>query len=262
MNYDALNIADGELSLGDEFFAKVSSEAKVPLVSANLSGRPGVIPYLLRKVGGLTVAITGVTAGNLLPASQNKLAGVANSSPADVLKKLIPTLRKQADIVILLSHLGYEGTISLLKLNEIEGVDVAVAAHGRNMLTSSEKVGRTLVIQNSMGGEYLGNLKLQISDAGLIEVLGNELIALKSSVPEDPQALEMMTSFHKEENNVLAQEDRLKIMSQIENAKSEEIKNLQSKYLSMSPEQFMEELKKKNGATTDNSAPSSPAANQ
>lgn len=247
MGYDALNIADGELSLGKDFFAKLSSTAKVPMLSANLTGLPGVVPFVVKEVGGVTVAITGVTAGAFFPADAKKTGDVAGS-PVSALKELLPKLRQQADVVILLSHLGYDGTVNLLQYNDIKGVDVVLAAHDRKFLNSPETVGGALLIQNSMGGEYLGLLRLRISEAGLLEVVNNEIIALGDSTPEDGKALEMMATFHEEEVKEMARRDRIE---------NEQINAVKNKYLSMSPQQFVEELNKKKASIGAPEAPGS-----
>jgi len=234
MNYDALNIGDGELSLGQEFFTNLSARSKVPMLSANITGLPGVVPYLIKNIGGINVAITGVTAGMLLSPEADKTWGKGVVSPNAALQELIPKLRQQADVVILLSHLSYEGTVNLLQFNDLQGVDVAVAAHGRNLLDiHPERVGSTVIVQNSMGGEYLGFLKLRLSDAKEVEGLSSEVIALDETMPEDNKALEMMAAFHAEEKHPGTHQDK------------EQFNALKTKYLSMSPQQFVDELKKK-----------------
>jgi 2',3'-cyclic-nucleotide 2'-phosphodiesterase (5'-nucleotidase family) len=249
MGYDAMNIADGELSLGADVFTKLSSAAKVPMLSANLTGLPGVVPALIKQVGGLTVAITGVTAGSLLSPDADKAWGKGAGSPVEALKELLPKLRKQADVVILLSHLGYEGTVNLLQFNDIKGVDVAVAAHGRKLITDHETVGGTVIVQDSMGGEYLGLLRLQRSDDGLIKVMHSEVIGLGDTIPEDAKTLEMMAAFHTEENNI---ENALR-----NKREKEQLNGLDTKYLKMSPQQFIEELNKKK-SSTGSGAPGAP----
>ncbi|MBU0673207.1 MAG: hypothetical protein KJ950_01030 [Proteobacteria bacterium] len=251
MGYDAMNIADGELSLGRNFFAKLSAKAEVPMISANLIGPPGVVPYLIKQVGGLTVAITGITAGTFLPAEDTLKEGDTAGNPVDDLQKILPQLRKQADIVILLSHLGYQGTVNLLQFNDVEGVDVAVAAHGRKLIQSPETINGTTVVQNSLGGEFLGLLRVQISDDHRITEINGEVIALGDTTPEDSRALQMMADFHDQEKDIEKAKRR-----QLE---KDQLNGLDTKYLSMTPQQFVDEVKRKKleAGTSDPEAPGS-----
>ena len=92
MGYDAINVADGELSFGQEFFLSQAKVTGLPFLSANLrleKDDAGVIkPYLLRKISGRTIAVTGLIAPTLLPKDAEK-NGVRISSVAESLKRVL-----------------------------------------------------------------------------------------------------------------------------------------------------------------------------
>ena len=66
MHYDAVNVADGELSLGSSFFQQLVAAEPIPVISANLAtiqpnDKPALIkPYVIRNFGSLRVGVIGV----------------------------------------------------------------------------------------------------------------------------------------------------------------------------------------------------------
>ncbi len=248
MKYDAVNVGEGEFSLGKGFFADLTKQVDFPFLSVNLVGNSAIKPYVIKQFADIKVGITGITAGVYFPDSNNP----SDYRPEikghlDALKKILPELRKEADIVILLSHLGYQGTINLFRYNKIEGVDVAIAGHGRKILDEPMLVNDTLIVQNSMGGEYLGFLRLQIGEDGLILDYMGELIALTEDGPEDSTALEIMQDFRKKKYEIEKAQTKEKKQKEDEAAKK--------KYLKMSPQEFVDMMQKENNGSIGNTEP-------
>lgn len=246
MKYDAVNIADGELSLGTDFLIKLAGKYNIPLISTNISGLATSKPYVIKQFGDLKVAILGITANVFL--DENKLAddGVVVSSHLKVLKKLLPEVSEKADIVILLSHLGYQATLNLFRFNDIKGIDVAVAGHGRKLLNQPQVVNGVIVVQNSMGGEFLGVLNLE-TEAGEISGFNGEVTGLTADIPENERALALMTEF----NESLAELKE----NQREQQKKKQLEEMKTRYLKMSPQEFVDMMKKENAKAAETGRP-------
>jgi 5'-nucleotidase/UDP-sugar diphosphatase len=117
-------------------------DSKFPWVCANLveekTGETYLVPYIIREAQGVRVAFFGLI--NDLPSTQPKTyvagpeLGLKVLPPKEVAAKLVPALRKQADIVVLLSHLGtgLDGQIA----KEIPGIDVILGGHSHSFLST------------------------------------------------------------------------------------------------------------------------------
>ena len=244
MEYHAVNVADGELSLGRGFFQETSKKLDIPFISANISNvrgdHPEIKPYLVKNFGKLRVAITGITPSVFFDMDGLKKQGLMVKNPVMALKEIIPELRKKADIIILLSHMGYKGTLDLFRFNQISGIDVAIAGHGRALLDNPKKVNSTLIVQSSMGGEYLGKLSLNLGPDRTIQQYEGEVLALTEDIPVDEKAGEIMEEFKKKkreaEKTARRERERKKLLE------------AQTKYLKMTPQEFLEMMKKENEA--------------
>ncbi|MFH0731115.1 MAG: hypothetical protein V2B19_32825 [Pseudomonadota bacterium] len=243
MNYDAVNIGEGELSLGAEYFRQQARGKNLPFISANITVAGDTAPmgpaYVIKIVKGLKVGITGISGAAFFDAAKVKAEGVVIEDPLKRLNAVVTELRNnKVDVVILLSHLSYEGTKSLLTLNTVEGVDVAIAGHGNKMLSIPEKIGNTVLVQNSMIGEYLGKLQVRIGKDGKIAGYEGELIELTEDQPSNPDAFAIMQAFLSDK---VKEDERLRA-EKAQKKQSEE----NGEVLKMSPGEFMEMMKKKN----------------
>lgn len=248
MAYDAINVGEGELSLGRDYFDSIRRKTGIPFVSANISvaapPASAIHPYIIKSVGDVTVGITGITPAIFFDQSQVNTDGITISDPLAELRDVLAEIRQQADVVILMSHLGYEGTTGFLQMNALPDVDVVIAGHGRKILRSPKKINETILVQSSMGGEFLGKLLLRFGGDGEILDYQGELIALTELMPENSEALAMMKTFKKDKTRQLRLQreakDKKKILEKTQNV------------LKMHPQAFLEMMQKRNAeATTD-----------
>ena len=204
MGYTAMNVSVGEFSLGVDFLREKSSGLDFPLVASNLSYAKGVSPftkrYVITQAGGLKVAILGV----MFPGIPEKMPSSGTSGiveiipPDEALKSLLPGIRKEADIVILLSQLGLTETKRLV--NSLEGIDLAIyggrnnkpAGCGEEMKpeSSTGKSG-TPVLKVSSLGIHLGYVHLTVGDEGRVAVGRRKMLFLNESVTMDDRILEI-----------------------------------------------------------------------
>ncbi len=201
MKYDALNVGEGELSFGLDQFKEIVKNSTLAFVSCNISvensqaGSP-FLPYVVKKMDGIRVAVTGVANTVFFNEEMLNKEKIKVNSPVESLKRILPELKQRADVIILLSHLGYDGTKNLIQNAAPGDIDVAVVGHGLNILNEPEKINNTVIIQNSMKGEYLGLLNLTISIADLsVKDYGGRLIPLTDDHPEHKEALKVMTEY-------------------------------------------------------------------
>jgi 2',3'-cyclic-nucleotide 2'-phosphodiesterase (5'-nucleotidase family) len=258
MKYDAVNVGEGEFSMGTDFLSKMEDRTHLPFVLANMDDRDGktgwIRPYIIKEYNGFRVGIVGISANIFFDTVALSKQEIRLESPLEVLRNLLPRLRKKVDVVVLLSHLGYKGTTDLLRYSGIKGIDVAVVGHGRRLIEKPEEINGALLVMSSMSGEYLGKLTLEVGKGGLIAQYANEIIALTRDVPEDKKALKIMEDF--KEKKAEAQEKAA------EEKKRREEKSAQMKLLKMTPEQFLKTMKKRNAETSASGSYTTPPLSQ
>jgi len=119
MEYDAMTIGSGDLTIGWAELGKRMSEAHFPLLSANLVdaetgklvGQPYVIEDLTPEHRAAIIGLTDPYAADLLAAIHERPAQVLD--PLETARRYVDELAGQADIIIVLSHLGYDDDVKL-----------------------------------------------------------------------------------------------------------------------------------------------------
>jgi 5'-nucleotidase len=186
--YDAGTLGNHDFDNGVEGLVSAMGEATFPFVNCNfdLKGAPAlakrVQPYLIRQFPGCKVGIAGVGVSfqGLVTDSNHK--GVDWRDPVAALKPVVKRLREQehVDLVILLSHLGYDlkgqqiDDLHMAKL--VPGIDAIIGGHSHTFLAEPTVVendrGRTLITQVGFGGINLGRLDFTIGKGGATQGTG------------------------------------------------------------------------------------------
>lgn len=219
MGYEAGALGNHDLDDGPDRWLRADREARFPILSANVfvaaesawaAGLPPVPPEvrrlpacwiggarvperarlkqlcdgsLIREAGGRRIALLGLTTGDLpriVAVGPNR--GVAVADPIAVAKVLVPDLRRRADVVIVLSHLGLEDDRRLAA--RVPGIDVIVGGHSHTLLRAPVIVSNpadrngyhgTAIVQAGWGGAWLGRTTLHFDGSKLAEVSGTVL---------------------------------------------------------------------------------------
>jgi len=197
MHYDGLNIADGELGLGEKIFQTLQKKASFPLLSANLfkNNQPLGQVYLIKKFVGFNVGVIGLVSPIYFNPELLAKEGLEVKDPEKTLKEILPRVKSQASIIILLSHLGKNETTLLLQ--KVPGVDVAIIGHDRGTLNQPEILTKTILVQNSMQGKFLGILDLTIGTNGTIENFTGSMAGITENTSSDPKVLALIREFEK-----------------------------------------------------------------
>jgi 5'-nucleotidase/UDP-sugar diphosphatase len=176
MGFDAMTLGNHEFDKPREVLLKQKEWAEFPFLSANVvkkdTGETLVEPYIIKEFDGLKVAILGLTTEESpILVTPDHVADLEFKNPIDVAKELVPKLRKEADIVIALTHLGLKGGYGYggfeapgdVQLAEaVQGIDAIVGGHSHTEMTEAEMVGDTLIVQAGSNGLYVGRIDLTV----------------------------------------------------------------------------------------------------
>ncbi len=182
MGYDASTIGNHDFDAGlDNLVMQLKRHASFAMIISNYDFSGTVMehvyhPYKIFKKGRLKIGVTGVgiELKGLVP--ENLSAGTKYLDPVQKANETAALLKKKnCDLVILLSHLGYkysENKISDVELaKETENIDLIIGGHTHTFLekpdTRKNKNGEDVVInQVGWAGIQLGRLDYQFNRGG------------------------------------------------------------------------------------------------
>jgi 5'-nucleotidase len=179
-HYTAITIGNNEgVNLSFDDLNSLYEGAAFDIIVANLykdTRHPHwVSPFkIYHSNEGTRIGIIGVTAYFTL---LYKLLGWELTEPIAELKKWLPIVKKQSDVIILLSHLGL--TIDEQIAIECPEVDVILGGHTHHKLPEGKQVGGTLLAGTGKHGNFVGQVtisldkekKIKKKEATLYEVM-------------------------------------------------------------------------------------------
>lgn len=203
MKYDALVVGDQELYAGDTYFDQIIKKEKLPYISANLmicdetACRAVTEPYLIKKIGNYKVALIGIISPEvflLFPSDKIKHLIILDYLP--ILKRSIRNLRKEVDLIVLLSHMNHSSNLELAK--KLSGIDIIIGGHSQVLLKEVVKIEDTLVLEAGKNGQYVGKLTLALNKDKKITSYTNKLIPLTEEIKDHKVILDYSKRYLKE----------------------------------------------------------------
>ena len=177
LKVDVATFGNHEFDNGQEELARRIKMASFPVVNANydLKGTPldGLIaPYAIIERGGKRIGVIGLSVRLAGLVSPNRLGNMKYEHPYKIVNRLARRLRnrEKCDLVILLSHCGYNGgkeqnpTDEMIAKNT-EGVDIIIGGHSHTfikkpMLVESKTGKKVMIVQAGAKGEEVGRIDI------------------------------------------------------------------------------------------------------
>lgn len=173
MKYDAATIGNHEFDFGLENMARLFRSLNFPIVCCNydFTGTPveGIVKsHIIIKRNGHKIGVFGVCPKLDGLVDENKCRGVKYTDPVASAQQQIDELHREGcDIIICLSHLGWEETPGLPDDRKLiagtSGIDIVLGGHSHTFFTKleyvSDKSGRMVPVdQNGKSGIYVGKM--------------------------------------------------------------------------------------------------------
>ena len=214
IGYDAMVPGNHDFEWHSADTLRNLKSSRFPWICANLvnekTGEPFLPTHIIREVGGVRIALFGlitslVNNANYVGARE---LGLVQIDAAEVAKKLVPELRKEADIVILLSHLGVNPDVELAKA--VPGIDAILGGHSHTRLAEPRLVSvgeptalslsAVPVVQAGHWGSDMGLTRLifrRNPSTGRYELMSckGKLVPINAAVPEDPEIAAIVQSY-------------------------------------------------------------------
>ncbi len=175
MQYDAATLGNHEFDYGLEVLEKVARKAKFPIVTSNYdfteTGLANLFkPYVIFKKDGVKIGVIGI---NVRPkgliASAN-YRGMKYLPPMQTANMLAYKLKNsyKCDIVICLSHLGYEPDMKMAA--ETRNIDIIIGGHSHTDMKTPDFQknldGKEVMIFQTAGrGAFVGRIDVELEKA-------------------------------------------------------------------------------------------------
>jgi len=165
LGYDFGTLGNHEFNNTYEQLSKLIKDSKRKLLCANATvkatGKPLLPSSAVVKVGPVKVGVFGIitTDTRTYPAAKNDVSIEDETATA---RKMVDELKPKADVIIMLSHSGYDLDEAIAK--KVKGIDVIIGAHSHTRLPVGEYIGEpgdgTIIAQAHQWGGELGRLDL------------------------------------------------------------------------------------------------------
>lgn len=167
MRFDAMVVGNHEFDFGPKVLKERIAQARFPVLGANVKGVPALKPYVIKNLQGVRIAIIGVvTPETPVTTHPRNVTGLTFSTPESAVKQYLPELKRRADIIIVLSHCGFQADRDLAA--KIPEIDVIIGGHSHTKILQPELVGRTIIVQAWEHAKALGVLNLKVKDGKVI----------------------------------------------------------------------------------------------
>lgn len=165
MGYDAMGIGDDDLTMGKEFLLEISKKANFPFLSSNLfdeaSGKVLFQSFLIKETHGLRIGIFALLSPDFFTGpSDPRRKGLTFRSPIETAQAMVKELKPKADLIILLSHLGYAKDVELAQT--LQGINIILGGHNGINLVYPSVIKNTIILQTASRGMYGARLDLSL----------------------------------------------------------------------------------------------------
>lgn len=200
--YDVTNLSHQDLRVIGQYYKTARYKQAVgeypvlkTIVSANVSpvdkkGATGFTPYVIREIkssrapkGVIRVGITGFS-----EQSPSDETGFVWRDPMVAAREVLPVLRKQVDVLVVLAYMTPEQSRQLAEA--FQDVDVMITGHTIAMPAPLEKVGKVNYLIGNFETKFLGELHLVFDrNGGVVGV--NRYVGMDEAIPDQPEAAKL-----------------------------------------------------------------------
>jgi 2',3'-cyclic-nucleotide 2'-phosphodiesterase (5'-nucleotidase family) len=188
LGYDALVLGSEDFWLGLDVLRQRMEEAEFPILSANVviqgTDQLFATPYVIKEIGSHKVAIIGLTNQEAASAAGGDIVVL---DPLQALQDLMGEVSEEAEVIILLSHLGTEVDYQIA--NEVQGIDLIVGGLSRDVLDPPMwiEASGTVIAQAGYLGEWIGVVRLDIVSQGTVAGHKGQVVLLTDEFADDPE---------------------------------------------------------------------------
>ena len=198
IGYDGMVCGNHEFDKPTINVRNLAKIANFPVLCANLVDSLGNsftdTKYKIYDCQGLKVGVIGVTYHQMYGmAKPDNLMGYYSIDPVGVVNDIVAEIDAPTDLIIVLSHLGYENDVELAK--HIKNVDLIIVGHTHKRIETPEVVNGVLIVQAGSYSRNLGKLELTIAGDTVQSFSGELITTLVENIEPQPELRAFVDSF-------------------------------------------------------------------
>ncbi|WP_299358748.1 bifunctional UDP-sugar hydrolase/5'-nucleotidase [uncultured Paracoccus sp.] len=207
VGYDFMALGNHDFDYGLDRTRELANIAKFPIRGANVrdeaSGQPLLgDPALVREIGGISVGLLAVGYHNTpLTTNADNIRGLRFTNGIEEARRLVPDLRRRADLVVVVSHQG--SAVDRKMLHEVDGIDLVIAAHSHDLISPPERIGNGWLVQALSDGTMLGEVTLSLQGGTVASVEGAVHTLWADEVEEDTEVAALLEELRAPHEEVL-----------------------------------------------------------
>jgi 2',3'-cyclic-nucleotide 2'-phosphodiesterase (5'-nucleotidase family) len=226
MGYNVATFGNHEFDWGQTVLTDRTTQATYPYVTANIVKKDAAdcassgwtkpdfadAPYQVVTVGTapntVKVAFIGVTTTETPTITvSTATSGLCFRDPADSILHYYDAMKAEADVIVVLSHLGfadggygygipvYGDQTLATKLNTAgKPANLIIGGHSHSNLTAATMVGNTAVVQAYYNGRTVGRADVTVATSGAVSVVWSRTTGFTAGA-EDPTIKALITSY-------------------------------------------------------------------
>jgi 2',3'-cyclic-nucleotide 2'-phosphodiesterase (5'-nucleotidase family) len=192
MGYDAMALGGMDFRMGLDVLREQILAADYAVLSANtLDPQTGDWfdkPYVILERGGHRIALIGLTDPQI--AVEVTGGEVEVAEPVSTLMEVVAQVKDEADVIIVLSHLGMAFDLNLRQV--VPEVDVIVSGKDKEVYDPPLEAGGVLIVSAGSRGEYVGRVDLEFDAQGNLVSHESEMQALTEDIADDVEMRQWM----------------------------------------------------------------------
>jgi len=195
LKYDIWTPGDQDLIEGKKLFFNGLVPAIETTLNTNLlvEGEMFGEPYVIKEFEGVKIGFTSSISKTVEKhISPIHKLDVSIKDQNASLNPVIASLKEKCDIIVLLSHSGYDTDIEFAK--NYRDIDLIIGGHSQTLIKDSLPVYNTYIVQAGKAGYRLGVLKLKIKNSK-INTVDNKLILLNKKIKNHPVIMRIIDEY-------------------------------------------------------------------
>ena len=165
--YDMFAFGNHEFDKGSDVLASGLEGTKFTSLCSDLDVSDSALkgkcqPYEIREIDGVKVGFFSLIIENLLSStSEKKVKPIASN--VENAKKMVALLKeKGADIIVLISHIGYKVDRTLAK--QVKGIDLIFGGHSHAYIKKMGHIGKTAIVNGGEQGSQVVKVDIPLDE--------------------------------------------------------------------------------------------------
>jgi|TARA_B100002003_G_scaffold30680_1_gene25768 2',3'-cyclic-nucleotide 2'-phosphodiesterase (5'-nucleotidase family) len=194
--YDAILPGDQELTRGQESMDGILRRIGADLVVSNVQSPliQGSMTLKIVERGGLKVGILGVLGNRSLKYYPKEISNaIILHDPVTAVKNILKKIREKVDVVLVLSHQGFDQDVSLAR--QLKEIDIIIGAHSQTVVHDPKEENGVLITQAGKDGHYVGVIKIQMEKQKKIVSKTGYLKEMTLGMIDHPKIMELIQEY-------------------------------------------------------------------